>query len=56
MRRVVTGATISFPGCLQIKLLKDVLQEWKREVEKKPPEMSVDEAYETLGLAKGAGG
>ena len=40
----------------QVKMLKDVLTEWKREVEKKPPEMSVDQAYETLGLAVGTGG
>lgn len=41
---------------VQVKLLKDVLQEWKKEVDKKPPEMSVDQAYETLGLAIGVGG
>lgn len=40
----------------QVKLLKDVLEEWKREVDKKPPEMSVDEAYDTLGLKTGVGG
>ncbi len=40
----------------QVKLLKDVLQEWKKEVEKKPPEMSVDQAYDTLGLKTGVGG
>ncbi len=39
-----------------MKLLKDVLQEWKREVEKKPPEMSVDQAYDVLGLKTGVGG
>jgi DnaJ family protein C protein 13 len=39
-----------------VKVLKDVLMEWKREVEKKPPEMSVDQAYESLGLATGVGG
>ena len=37
-------------------MLKDVLMEWKKEVEKKPPEMSVDQAYENLGLAVGVGG
>ncbi|XP_054277797.1 dnaJ homolog subfamily C member 13-like isoform X1 [Macrosteles quadrilineatus] len=36
-----------------VGLLKDVLQLWKAEVEKKPPEMSVDDAYEALGLARG---
>ena len=41
---------------LQVKLLKDVLEEWKKEVDKKPPEMSVDEAYDALGLKTGVGG
>ena len=40
---------------VQVKLLKDVLEEWKKEVDKKPPEMSVDEAYDTLGLKTGVG-
>ncbi|XP_042910016.2 dnaJ homolog subfamily C member 13 isoform X1 [Parasteatoda tepidariorum] len=35
-----------------VKLLKDVLEAWKQEVEKKPPILSVDEAYETLGLKR----
>jgi DnaJ family protein C protein 13 len=38
---------------LQVKLLKDVLDAWKKEVERKPPEMSVDDAYEVLGLQRG---
>ena len=42
--------------CWQVKLLKDVLEEWKKEVDKKPPEMSVDQAYDTLGLKTGVGG
>ncbi len=42
--------------CAQVKLLKDVLEEWKKEVDKKPPEMSVDQAYDTLGLKTGVGG
>ena len=48
----------SFPSLpfSQVKLLKNVLEEWKREVEKKPPEMSVDQAYDTLGLPTGVGG
>jgi DnaJ family protein C protein 13 len=33
-----------------IQLLKDVLDQWKIEVEKKPDTMSLDDAYETLGL------
>ena len=37
-------------------MLKDVLEAWKKEVEKKPPTMSVEEAYSTLGLALGVGG
>ena len=36
--------------------MKDVLDEWKREVDKKPPEMSVEEALEILGLPTGQGG
>ncbi|GAB6018577.1 DnaJ sub C member 13 [Chamberlinius hualienensis] len=32
--------------------LKDVLEAWKREVEKKPPLMSVDDAFEVLGLIR----
>ncbi|KAG7262176.1 hypothetical protein CRUP_034712 [Coryphaenoides rupestris] len=36
-------------------LLKDTLEAWKREVEKKPPSMSVDDAYEVLNLPKGQG-
>lgn len=36
-----------------MKLLRDVLEAWREEVEKKPPTMSVDDAYEALGLARG---
>ncbi|XP_031784415.1 dnaJ homolog subfamily C member 13 isoform X2 [Nasonia vitripennis] len=36
-----------------VQLLKDVLEAWKKEVEKKPPIMTVDEAYVTLGLKGG---
>jgi DnaJ family protein C protein 13 len=32
--------------------LKDILEAWKKEVEKKPPSLSIDEAYETLRLKK----
>uniref|UniRef100_A0A8B9HJM2 J domain-containing protein n=1 Tax=Astyanax mexicanus TaxID=7994 RepID=A0A8B9HJM2_ASTMX len=38
-----------------VKLLKDTLEAWKREVEKKPPSMSVDDAYEVLNLPIGQG-
>ncbi|XP_036374961.1 dnaJ homolog subfamily C member 13-like [Megalops cyprinoides] len=38
-----------------VKLLKDTLETWKKEVEKKPPSMSVDEAYEVLNLPEGQG-
>lgn len=41
---------------IQVKLLKDILEAWKKEVEKKPPTMSIDDAYEVLNLAKGVGG
>ncbi|XP_016394510.1 dnaJ homolog subfamily C member 13 [Sinocyclocheilus rhinocerous] len=40
---------------IKVKLLKDTLDAWKREVEKKPPSMSVDDAYEVLNLPKGQG-
>lgn len=39
-----------------IKLLKDVLMEWKKEVEKKGSAMSAEEAYKILGLDTGVGG
>ncbi|KAJ8336734.1 hypothetical protein SKAU_G00379540 [Synaphobranchus kaupii] len=38
-----------------VQLLKDTLEGWKKEVEKKPPSMSVDEAYEVLSLIQGQG-
>ncbi|XP_077365120.1 dnaJ homolog subfamily C member 13 isoform X1 [Festucalex cinctus] len=38
-----------------VKLLKDTLEAWKKEVEKKPPSMSIDDAYEVLNLPKGQG-
>ena len=40
----------------QVDLLKQILKAWKDEVEKKPPEMSVEDAYKVLGLATGSGG
>ena len=39
---------------LVLQLLKEILEAWKLECEKKPQTMSVDEAYETLGLEPGA--
>lgn len=39
----------------QVKLLKDTLEAWKKEVEKKSPSMSVDDAYEVLNLPIGQG-
>uniref|UniRef100_A0A3B5MJC4 J domain-containing protein n=1 Tax=Xiphophorus couchianus TaxID=32473 RepID=A0A3B5MJC4_9TELE len=50
--------TIRFPNWPirdAVKLLKDTLEAWKREVEKKPPSMSVDDAYDVLNLPKGQG-
>ena len=35
------------------QLLKDILEAWKAECEKKPATMSVDDAYVTLGLETG---
>lgn len=37
-----------------VGLLKDILLAWKVEVEKKPPTMSADDAFATLGLERGA--
>ncbi|XP_014205201.1 dnaJ homolog subfamily C member 13 isoform X1 [Copidosoma floridanum] len=48
--------TVKFPDwpiAEPVKLLKDVLDAWKKEVEKKPPIMTVDEAYKVLGLRSG---
>ncbi|KAK7507621.1 hypothetical protein BaRGS_00001556 [Batillaria attramentaria] len=39
-----------------VRLLKDILDAWKKEVEKKPPTMSIEEALTVLNLPKGAGG
>ena len=52
------GGGVVMCGCvrLQVKVLKDVLEAWKKEVEKKPPPMSLEEAYQALGLATGVGG
>lgn len=36
-----------------VKLLKDILEAWKTEVEKKPPSMSIDDAYKVLNLPTG---
>ena len=35
-----------------VQLLKDVLEAWKKETEKKPPSMSVEDAYAVLGVGK----
>uniref|UniRef100_T1HV01 J domain-containing protein n=1 Tax=Rhodnius prolixus TaxID=13249 RepID=T1HV01_RHOPR len=48
--------TIRFPNwpvADPVGLLRDVLEAWTSEVEKKPPAMSVDEAYSGLGLKTG---
>ncbi|CAG9764959.1 unnamed protein product [Ceutorhynchus assimilis] len=45
--------TVKFPDWPipdPVALLKDVLDTWKCEVEKKPPQMTVEEAYTNLGL------
>ncbi|XP_013794496.1 LOW QUALITY PROTEIN: dnaJ homolog subfamily C member 13-like [Limulus polyphemus] len=38
-----------------VKLLKDVLDAWKQEVEKKPPTLSIEDAYKALRLKHGEG-
>ncbi|XP_046378006.2 dnaJ homolog subfamily C member 13-like [Haliotis rufescens] len=51
--------TVRFPNWPikdPVRLLKNILDAWKKEVEKKPPTMSNDEAYEVLNLQKGVGG
>ncbi|XP_043463949.1 dnaJ homolog subfamily C member 13 [Leptopilina heterotoma] len=48
--------TVKFPQwpiSKPVMLLKDVLDTWKKEVEKKPPIMTIDEAYKVLGLQNG---
>ena len=52
----MTGSCNESVNAPQVKLLKHVLEAWKKEVEKKPPEMSVDQAYDALGLETGVGG
>lgn len=45
--------TVKFPNWPipdPVSLLKHTLNAWKVEVEKKPPQMSVQEAYESLGI------
>ncbi|XP_039609400.1 dnaJ homolog subfamily C member 13 isoform X3 [Polypterus senegalus] len=47
--------TLKFPNWPikdPVKLLKDSLEAWKKEVEKKPPSMSLEDAYEVLGLPR----
>lgn len=41
---------------LQVKLLKDILEAWKKEVEKKPSTLTIDEAYDTLKVKKDPSG
>lgn len=48
-----TNRFANWPILDPIKLLKDVLEAWKQEVEKKPPSISIDDAYEILGLERG---
>ncbi|KAK2150998.1 hypothetical protein LSH36_380g05005 [Paralvinella palmiformis] len=39
-----------------VKLLKEILEAWKDEVERKPPSMSIEEAYKVLNLPLQQGG
>lgn len=41
---------------LQIRLLKDILEAWKKEVEKKPSTLTVDEAYDVLKVKRDPSG
>ncbi|KAG8226296.1 hypothetical protein J437_LFUL002735 [Ladona fulva] len=38
-----------------VDLLREILEAWRTEVEKKPPSMSISEAYKTLGLGNHVG-
>ena len=42
-----------FSRIFQVKLLKDILEAWKKEVEKKPPTMSLEDAYQVLNIPHG---
>ncbi len=46
------GIIILISNFVQVKLLRDVFEAWRDEVEKKPPTMSVEDAYEALGLER----
>lgn len=39
--------------CVQVGLLKDVLEAWRREVDKKPASMTAEQAFAALGLEPG---
>lgn len=39
--------------CAQVGLLKDVLEAWRREVDKKPASMTAEQAFAALGLEPG---
>jgi len=41
---------------VKVKLLKEILEAWKDEVERKPPSMSIEEAYKVLNLPLQQGG
>ena len=41
---------------LQVRLLKDILEAWKKEVEKKPSTLTLDEAYDILKVKRDTAG
>ncbi|XP_046397209.1 dnaJ homolog subfamily C member 13 [Ischnura elegans] len=43
-----------WPIARPVELLREILEAWRAEVEKKPPTMSIEEAYKVLGLERNA--
>ena len=41
---------------LQVRLLKDILEAWKKEVEKKPSSLTLEEAYDILKVKRDPSG
>ncbi|RWS30301.1 dnaJ subfamily C member 13-like isoform X2 [Leptotrombidium deliense] len=47
-----TQRFLNWPIKNPVDLLRDILEAWKEEVEKKPPSMSIEDAFEILGVTK----
>lgn len=49
----LVGLTLCLMSTLpQVELLRDILIEWAREVEKRPPSMTAEECFALLGLPR----